>query len=90
MHIRSHVNRYGLNIVANLLSDKLGDVEDLGVLDADFIAIVGANLIVWVSSFAQLIDYNWLTMPNLVPCRAMEFWIVALRLAWLRQLPHDW
>lgn len=29
-------------------------------------------------------------MPSLVPKRAIDFSMVALRLAWFKQLPHDW
>ena len=36
--------RNGLDIVANLLIDHELDVFDLGVLDADLVAIVGADL----------------------------------------------
>jgi hypothetical protein len=36
---------YGLDVVANLFSDQLGDVLDEGVLDADLVAVYGGAIV---------------------------------------------
>ena len=41
---------YGLNVVANLLRDQLGDVLDESVLDADLVAVYGGGIVSALSS----------------------------------------
>jgi hypothetical protein len=80
-----------LDIVANLLVDNAGDVVDLRVLEAELIAIVRVDLN-RLSAYGKsdVRSSEVLTMPILRPFTATTFWMVALRLAWLRQLPQDW
>lgn len=37
--IKAVISTYGLDVVADLLCDQLGDVLDEGVLDADLVAV---------------------------------------------------
>ena len=47
---------------------------------------IGEGIVVLRYSDIQLGEM----IPSLVPKRAIDFSIVALRLAWFKQLPHDW
>jgi hypothetical protein len=78
----------GLNIVSDLLVTDAGDVVDLSVLESELVAEVGVNL--ELVSMMTCVDSGGLTMPIRRPSLATTFWMVALRFAWLRQLPHDW
>ena len=82
---------HSLDIVANLLVDNASDVVDLGVLEAELIAIVRVDLEqASAHDNSDVRCHRVLTMPILRPFTATTFWMVAFRLAWLRQLPQDW
>jgi uncharacterized membrane protein len=81
---------HGLDVVADLLGDDGGDAVDLGVLEAELVAKVGVDLGLGSVDALLLGEAGVLTMPMRIPSTATTFWMVALRLAWLRQLPHDW
>jgi hypothetical protein len=89
---------YSLDVVADFLCDQLGDVLDEGVLDADLVAVWGGVIVSMAFSSSDeasmLVRKGGIQLgemiPSLVPCSAIDFSMVALRLAWFKQLPHDW
>ena len=80
-----------LDVVADLLGDNGLDILDMGVLEAELVSVVGVDLdLVSTRTGNRGQAIVGLTMPMRMPSTATTFWMVALRLAWLRQLPHDW